>query len=159
MAFSALSQGPEAVIIGPESLPLHTPIVRKPTGHYDTSSASSSAIQSLTSASTLESKLDFSASDTAARNGVLEECVFPIWKDDTGGIEPDSPEVMQKEDPLATQIWRLYSRTKTQLPNRERMENLTWRMMAMQLRKNRELEPRRYVNLWNLTPLHARKIS
>ncbi|KAL9100056.1 MAG: hypothetical protein Q9187_009411, partial [Circinaria calcarea] len=46
---------------------------------------------------------------------------------------------MQKNDPLATQIWKLYSKTKTQLPNQERMENLTWRMMAMSLkRKERE---------------------
>ncbi|OBT49918.1 hypothetical protein VE04_09684, partial [Pseudogymnoascus sp. 24MN13] len=41
---------------------------------------------------------------------------------------------------LATQIWRLYSKTKKQLPNQERMENLTWRMMAMSLRKRRQEE-------------------
>ncbi|KAI1941106.1 Sodium- and chloride-dependent GABA transporter 1 [Ophidiomyces ophidiicola] len=45
---------------------------------------------------------------------------------------------MQKQDPLATQIWKLYSRTKSQLPNQERMENLTWRMMAVSLRRERE---------------------
>lgn len=45
---------------------------------------------------------------------------------------------MQKRDPLGTQIWRLYSKTKSQLPNQERLENLTWRMMAMNLRKERE---------------------
>ncbi|KAL9074168.1 MAG: hypothetical protein Q9157_004482 [Trypethelium eluteriae] len=144
---STLSQELEAVIIGPDSLPLHSSSsprhVRKPAGHYDYSSGSSSAIQSLTSASTLESKLDFSSTtDTATRTGVLDESVFPIWKDDTGGLEPESPEAMQKEDPLATQIWRLYSRTRSQLPNRERMENLTWRMMAMQLKKTRNQEPK-----------------
>ncbi|OKL62271.1 Nitrogen regulatory protein areA [Talaromyces atroroseus] len=42
---------------------------------------------------------------------------------------------MQRKDPLATQIWKLYSRTKSQLPNQERMENLTWRMMAMSLKR------------------------
>lgn len=42
---------------------------------------------------------------------------------------------MQRKDPLATQIWKLYSKTKTQLPNAERMENLTWRMMSMNLRR------------------------
>lgn len=41
---------------------------------------------------------------------------------------------MQKQDPLGTQIWKLYSRTKSRLPNQKRMENLTWRMMAMNLR-------------------------
>lgn len=146
---STLSQELEAVIIGRNSLPLPTSSsprqVRKPPAQYEHSSGSSSAIQSLTSASTLESKLDFSARDTATRNGVLGESVFPIWKDDSGGCEPESPEAMQKEDPLATQIWRLYSRTKTQLPNRERMENLTWRMMAMQLKRTRDLEPKGWV--------------
>ncbi|KAK2765059.1 hypothetical protein FQN54_008758 [Arachnomyces sp. PD_36] len=48
---------------------------------------------------------------------------------------------MQKKDPLATQIWKMYTRTKSQLPNQQRMENLTWRMMAMSLRrKEREQE-------------------
>lgn len=45
---------------------------------------------------------------------------------------------MQKKDPLATQIWKLYSKAKTQLPNAERMENLTWRMMAMSMKKRAE---------------------
>jgi GATA-binding protein len=46
---------------------------------------------------------------------------------------------MQRKDPLGTQIWKLYTRTKSQLPHQERMENLTWRMMAMNLmRRERE---------------------
>ncbi|KAK9485726.1 hypothetical protein V1527DRAFT_496498 [Lipomyces starkeyi] len=44
-------------------------------------------------------------------------------------------EELCKDDPLATKIWRLYSKAKSSLPNQERMENLTWRMMAMSLRK------------------------
>ena len=51
---------------------------------------------------------------------------------------------MQKKDPLATQVWKYYSKTKTQLPSHERMENLTWRMMAMNL-KRQEREQARYV--------------
>ncbi|KAF9112988.1 hypothetical protein BGX27_002424 [Mortierella sp. AM989] len=43
-----------------------------------------------------------------------------------------------KEDPLATQVWRLYSKAKDSLPNAQRLENLTWRMMAMTLHKNEE---------------------
>ncbi|KAF3942393.1 hypothetical protein ABW19_dt0207985 [Dactylella cylindrospora] len=46
---------------------------------------------------------------------------------------------MQKQDPLATQIWKLYSRTKINLPNQERMENLTWRMMSMRLKREQRL--------------------
>jgi hypothetical protein len=77
----------------------------------------------------------------------LLESFFLAWKDDAAGEELDSPDEMQKKDPLATQIWRLYSKTKKQLPNQERMENLTWRMMAMSLRKRKqeEEEAARYV--------------
>ncbi|CAO3567526.1 unnamed protein product [Mortierella alpina] len=41
----------------------------------------------------------------------------------------------KKEDPLAAQVWRLYSQAKNSLPNGQRLENLTWRMMAMTLHK------------------------
>ena len=98
-------------------------------------------------ASTLD-KLDLSAENSAARKELLRESFFPTWKDDTAGEELDSPDEMQKKDPLATQIWRLYSKTKKQLPNQERMENLTWRMMAMSLRKRRQEEAARYVLAW-----------
>lgn len=94
-------------------------------------------------ASTLD-KLDPSAANSA-RKELLRESFFPTWKDDAAGEELDSPDEMQKKDPLATQIWRLYSKTKKQLPNQERMENLTWRMMAMSLRKRRQEEAARYV--------------
>jgi GATA-binding protein len=89
-------------------------------------------------------KLDFSTANSA-RKELLRESFFPTWKDDAAGEELDSPDEMQKKDPLATQIWRLYSKTKKQLPNQERMENLTWRMMAMSLRKRRQEEAARYV--------------
>ena len=81
--------------------------------------------------------LDLSISEAVARNELLlRDAVFPEWKDDTAGEEDlDSPEELQKKDPLGTQIWKLYHRTKSRLPNQERMENLTWRMMAMNLRR------------------------
>ena len=88
--------------------------------------------------------LDLSVANSA-RKELLRESFFPTWKDDTAGEELESPDEMQKKDPLATQIWRLYSKTKKQLPNQERMENLTWRMMAMSLRKRRQEEAARYV--------------
>ncbi|PWN48696.1 hypothetical protein IE53DRAFT_370381 [Violaceomyces palustris] len=50
------------------------------------------------------------------------------------------PEEMSKKDPLATQVWRMYAKQRSQLPNGARMENITWRMMAMTLRKKREQE-------------------
>lgn len=90
-------------------------------------------------------KLDFKGVESAMRKDLLRDSIFPSWRDDTADPELESPEEMQKKDPLATQIWRLYSKTKKQLPNQERMENLTWRMMAMNLRKRRQEDAARYV--------------
>ncbi|TFK74046.1 hypothetical protein BDN72DRAFT_956115 [Pluteus cervinus] len=52
------------------------------------------------------------------------------------------PSQMAKEDPLATQVWKMYARTKAGLPHAQRMENLTWRMMALALKKKKEDEAR-----------------
>ncbi|KAI0266754.1 hypothetical protein BC834DRAFT_969276 [Gloeopeniophorella convolvens] len=52
------------------------------------------------------------------------------------------PDRLAKEDPLATQVWKMYARTKANLPHAQRMENLTWRMMALALKKKKEDEAR-----------------
>jgi GATA-binding protein, other eukaryote len=139
---STLSDDFDAAAIGGLSDPVALPtsslsprLVHFSQDPFESSSGCSSAVQSLTSASTLDSKLDLSPTDAATRRGLLSESFFSTWKDDAAGSDLDSPEEMQKKDPLATQIWRLYSKTKAQLPNAERMENLTWRMMSMNLRR------------------------
>jgi GATA-binding protein len=112
--------------------------VRFPDTSYDTTSGSSSAIASLTSQSTLDTlptRLDLSPTEGDGRKGLLRESFFDQYKDDATRIDTDSPEEMQKKDPLGTQIWRLYAKTKGQLPNGERLENLSWRMMSMNLRR------------------------
>jgi len=114
----------------------------------DSSSGSSSALHSLTSASTLstlESKLDLSPTEATGRKGLLRDSLLDSWKDDGMGPELESPEEMQKQDPLGAQIWKLYHKTRGQLPNSERLENLTWRMMSMNLRR-KELERQGYIH-------------
>jgi hypothetical protein len=55
--------------------------------------------------------------------------------------DPDiDPDHLAKEDPLATQVWKMYARTKVSLPHAQRMENITWRMMALALKKKKEEE-------------------
>ena len=127
--------------------------VRFPPGYAnDDSSGSSSALHSLTSASTLstlESKLDLSPQEVAAKRGLLRDSFLGAeWKEDATGAELETPEEMQKNDPLGTQIWKLYHKTRGQLPNSERLENLSWRMMSMNLRR-KELEKQGYT-LWYL---------
>ena len=57
------------------------------------------------------------------------------------------PEQLAREDPLATQVWKMYAKTKATLPHGQRMENLTWRMMALALRKKKEDEEKERVKL------------
>jgi GATA-binding protein len=45
---------------------------------------------------------------------------------------------LAKNDPLTTQVWKMYSRTRAMLPHAQRMENLSWRMMALALKKKKE---------------------
>ena len=88
----------------------------------------------------LESPLDLTPRDAAARQGVLTSSIFPSLNSDNDSPEMESAEEMQRNDPLGTQIWKLYNKARTQLPNAERMENLTWRMMAMKMRGAAERE-------------------
>jgi GATA-binding protein len=109
-----------------------------------------------------DGKLEPSIHDTIARRGLLRDSIFPDWKDGAYRSGLDSPDEMQKRDPLGTQIWKLYSRTKSQLPNQERMENLAWRMMAMTLkRREREQARLRYVCPFHLptTPLRLVELA
>jgi GATA-binding protein len=72
---------------------------------------------------------------------LLRGSAFSEWKENAtaGSGAFDSPEEMRRKDPLGTEIWKLYSKTKTRLPNQERLENLTWRMMAMNLKRREQL--------------------
>ncbi|KAL0079541.1 global nitrogen regulator protein [Phycomyces blakesleeanus] len=58
---------------------------------------------------------------------VLGHALFPQRKDE--------PEI---KDPLSSQVWRMYTKAKDSLPNGSRLENLTWRMMAMNLTKKKD---------------------
>ncbi|KAF9268676.1 hypothetical protein L218DRAFT_1073138 [Marasmius fiardii PR-910] len=55
-------------------------------------------------------------------------------------LNAEDPGQLAKQDPLATQVWKMYARTKASLPHAQRMENLTWRMMALALKKKKEDE-------------------
>ncbi|KAM0245242.1 hypothetical protein ACHAQJ_010613 [Trichoderma viride] len=76
-----------------------------------------------------------------SKHNVLASALFPSLENAAAG-SPGSVEQMQSEDPLASQIWKFFSKTKQQLPNQQRMENLTWRMMALNLRKRQQQQQR-----------------
>ncbi|KAL8741349.1 MAG: hypothetical protein Q9190_006033 [Brigantiaea leucoxantha] len=82
-----------------------------------------------------QSNLDLTPENDQTRKEVLREAIFPDRQNDV--TDADLAE-MRENDPLGHQIWKLYSKTKSQLPNQERMENLTWRMMAMNLKRKEQ---------------------
>ncbi|KAF9647321.1 hypothetical protein BDM02DRAFT_3117209 [Thelephora ganbajun] len=55
---------------------------------------------------------------------------------------PRDPAAMAKQDPLVTQVWKMYARTKATQPHAHRMENITWRMMALVLQKKKRDDKR-----------------
>jgi GATA-binding protein, other eukaryote len=73
----------------------------------------------------------------AARHDFLKTSLFPHLEDGMSGSDATIGE-LQTQDPLAMQIWRFFSKTKQSLPRQERMENFTWRMMHVNLRKWRK---------------------
>lgn len=81
-----------------------------------------------------ELNLEMTARDHAARHGLLQTPLFPHLENGMSDSK-ETMEELQAEDPLAMQIWKFFSKTKQSLPRQERMENLTWRMMHVNLRK------------------------
>ena len=67
------------------------------------------------------------------------------------------PEQLAKDDPLATKVWKMYARTKANLPHAQRMENLTWRMMALALKKKKEDETRQTGEKLEQTSVHVKQ--
>lgn len=88
----------------------------------------------------LDLSLDQSQSQT--RRELLREAFFPDLQHDATGADWDHPDEMQKNDPLGTHMWKIISKVKTQITNHERMENMTWRLMAMSLKKKGEEQAR-----------------
>lgn len=79
-------------------------------------------------------RFDSSRRASVAQGTLFQTDAFAGFQDGLAGMS-SSPEDAAKDDPLATQVWRFFAKTKQNLPNHERMENLTWRMMHTTLKK------------------------
>jgi len=75
---------------------------------------------------------------SGASAGMFSDLLSEAGSSTGPGVEEWSPEEPQKEDPLSIQMWRLYARTKANLPHAQRMENPTWRVVGMALRRRLE---------------------
>lgn len=71
-----------------------------------------------------------STSKASKMEQILANSLFPSQKN--GEEDPEN-------DPLSSQVWRMYTKAKDTLPNGSRLENLTWRMMAMNLSKKNKV--------------------
>ena len=71
---------------------------------------------------------------TRMADQVLACNLFP--EDDQEMEDDQVGQEEKKKDPLSSQVWRMYTKAKDTLPNGSRLENLTWRMMAMTLKKD-----------------------
>ncbi|KAG6059554.1 hypothetical protein E4U32_003936 [Claviceps aff. humidiphila group G2b] len=70
-----------------------------------------------------------------ADGNLLGNALFPCLENAAAAEPAKSIDQLRHDDPLATQVWKFFSKAKQQLPNQERLENLTWRMMALNMRK------------------------
>ncbi|KAI5464189.1 hypothetical protein BGZ63DRAFT_351649 [Mariannaea sp. PMI_226] len=73
----------------------------------------------------------------AATDSLSGSTLFPSLRNDSA-LADQNIKKMQQEDPLAAQVWKFFARTKMQIPNQHRMENLTWRMMTLTMRKQQQ---------------------
>lgn len=79
--------------------------------------------------------------NSAAKFDFLQSmAVFPNLQNGMSENNHQSLEEMHQSDPLAMQVWKFFRNTKLSLPSQGRMENLTWRMMHLNLRKRQEEE-------------------
>lgn len=93
---------------------------------------------------------------TAQEQLLQQSSAFPLFDDSAMDPDAQRPDDGAKEDPLATQMWKFFRKTKQNLPNQERMENLSWRMMALDLRKQKQQEEAaRYAQLLGAPVLHV----
>jgi len=83
-----------------------------------------------------DSRFDLPLTHGGANPDLLRAAAFPPFQQ-SARREVQNMEEMQRQDPLATQIWKFYAKTKQLLPAQERMENLTWRMMHLKLQRTR----------------------
>ena len=87
------------------------------------------------SMSTRRVRVKSSGVDEAVKTSVLRHTFFPSWKNNFDSLKVESQddiedlESLYQDDLMALQAWKFYHKCVYPVPNAERMENLTWRMM------------------------------
>ncbi|KAJ4298562.1 Sodium- and chloride-dependent GABA transporter 1 [Collariella sp. IMI 366227] len=79
-------------------------------------------------------RLDLAMTQAGTHHDLLRASAFPPFQQSIAR-ENQCLDEMQHQDPLATQMWKFYAKTKLLLPAQERMENLSWRLMHLKLQR------------------------
>lgn len=76
----------------------------------------------------------------SASSVLLGPAEFPLFNGSDGndGISDGTLGVTKQGEPLASQLWKLYAQCKQHMPNQRRMENMTWRLMSLQMRQQKQ---------------------
>lgn len=109
------------------------------------SGASGASGASRSGAGLHDARLDQPLTHGGVHQNLLRTAAFQPFQQ-SAAREAQNLDDMQRQDPLATQVWKFYARTKQFLPAQERMENLTWRMMHVKLQSARALSALKYVS-------------
>lgn len=107
-----------------------------PSNHFVSSSGASSNTSSLfTNTTSIESMSSYGgAGYSASKNDGFAQMNQPA-----PAVSAAAKRIGLSSDPstdlaMVTNMWKMYSKAKFQLPNQERIANLTWRMMALDLK-------------------------
>jgi GATA-binding protein len=90
-----------------------------------------------------ELRADVDGTYVAASKALRNPAHFPFLQVAAADRDP-SLDQLQQHDPLAIQVWKFFHQTKQQLPDQQRMENLTWRMMAIGMRRRSREQEQKY---------------
>ena len=105
---------------------------------HENATGSSPSTHSKTNAGDLRASLRDLALDLTAslnpKHDILRTSIFPHMQNGLSG-DLSSLLEMQKKDPVGFTLWSFFAKAKLMLPQRERMENLAWRRMAMCFQK------------------------
>lgn len=81
----------------------------------------------------------------SAGSALLGPAQFPLF-DNGDGVSNGTLGKTNQDEPLASQLWKAFVQCKQHMPHQRRMENMTWRLMSLQMRQqSQERQKQKYV--------------
>jgi GATA-binding protein len=81
----------------------------------------------------------------SAGSALLGPAQFPLF-DSSDDASNGTLGKANQDEPLASQLWKAFVQCKQHMPHQRRMENMTWRLMSLQMRQHsQEKQKQKYV--------------